>query len=73
MLVFDNVIAGGAADDVEHFQDRHAAADELRKGARETRHANLVNERPKDRQLQLPAIAELLAACGTQESSGYRR
>ena len=67
---FDDVITGGAADDVEHFQDRHAAADELREGAGETRHADLVNERTEDRQLQLPACPR--AVCRALERRKVR-
>ena len=69
MLFFDHEIAGGPAHDVEHFEDRNAAADELRKGARKTGHANLMNERTENRELELPAIPELLAARRTQKGA----
>ena len=66
----DNVIAGGAAHDVEHFEDRNAAADQLREGARKTRHANLMNERPEDRAASVSSDrAELFAAGRAQKSA----
>ena len=63
------MIAGSATDDVEHFEDRHAAADELRERPRKARHANLMKERPENRELQLPAIRESFAAGRAQKSA----
>src|SRR5260370_13439504 len=60
--LFHYVITGGATDNLQHFQNWYAAADELSKGPRETRHANFVRERAEHRQFQLPAVGELLAA-----------
>src|SRR5262249_53491153 len=65
--VFDDVITSRAADDIEHFQDRDTAANELRKRSSKSRHANLVHERTEHRQLQLPAIGKLFTFVRKQE------
>src|SRR5205823_3409854 len=61
--------AGGTANYVEHFKDRHAAPDELRKRAGKTRHCDFVHKRSEDRKLQFPAIAHLPAASRAQEGA----
>jgi hypothetical protein len=63
------MVAGGTADNVEHFQNRHAAADELRKGPGEPRHANFMHKWSEDRQLEFPAIAQLATPGGAQEGA----
>src|SRR5438128_12481626 len=66
------MIAGRTTNDVEHFQDRNAAADQLGKGPRKTRHANLMNERTEDRQLEFPTVPQLFAAGRTQKRANAK-
>ena len=63
------MVARRAAHDVEHFQDRHAAADQLSKGSGEARHADLMHERSEDRELEFPPVTQLAAARRAQEGA----
>src|ERR1700692_4076702 len=63
------MISRRPTDDVEHLKDRHATADKLGEGARKSRHANLVHERPENWQFELPAIGEYLAPFGAHKGA----
>ena len=63
------MIAGRTAHDVEHFEDRNATADQLREGPRKAGHANLMNKRTENRELEFPTIPELFATSRAQKSA----
>ena len=63
------MITGGATDNLQHFQNWDATANELSERARKTRHANLMHERSEHRQLQFPAVGQLLPALGMEKGT----
>ena len=62
--LFHNHVAACIRHDIEHFQDRHAATDQRCECAGETRQADLVSNRPEDRQFDSGPIPEFASLLG---------
>src|SRR5579862_8043240 len=65
----DHMVAGGLADDVHDFEDRDAASDELGERPGKTGHGDFLNERAKNRKLQLSPVPHLSTALGPHKGA----
>ena len=61
---FHDGIADGLRNDLQHFQNRHAAADQGRERAGETREANFMGDGAEDGELDALAIPKFTAGLG---------
>src|ERR1039457_3516529 len=62
--LFQDRVADGLGNNLQHLQDRHAAADERRQRAGETGEADFVRDGAEDGQLDAPFVPELPAFLG---------
>ncbi len=58
---FHDDVADGLGNNLQHFQNRHAAADERRQRARETGQADFVGDGAENRQLDAARIPKFAA------------
>src|SRR5439155_5507034 len=65
-LLHDDV-ADGLGDDLQHFEDGHAAADERGERAGEAREADLVRDLTEDGELDAPRVPEFASRFGLDE------
>ena len=61
---FHDDVADGLGDDLQHFQDGHAAADQRGQGAGEAGQADLVGDGAEDGQLDAVRVPELAGPVG---------
>ena len=65
--LFHDDVADGLGNDLQHFQNRHAAADERGQRAGETGETDFVGDGAKDRQLDAVRVPEFPAGLGFDE------
>src|SRR5450432_543644 len=64
---FHDDVADGLGDDLQNFQNRHAAADQRSQRARESPQTNLVRDAAKDRELDAARVPNLPPGLGFEE------